>query len=231
MTEQNQVGKVYDWLFGALKKNPEGLLLVAAGAVLLMRKNAVRAATAAESAGTRQTHVGAERGDSNFSGIMDKAERGAASVASFASNYAEKTRHAASEGTARITRQAQVAYEGGLHRVLESQPLIVPLAGLAAGAVVAALLPESDFEKQALGPAGEQITEGAFRVGDQLKETASKAAGTLKTAVVEHSLDPAGLKSIATEVTDVIRDSMSDIADRGELHSDASTHNDERDRG
>ena len=31
-------GNTSDWLLGAMKKNPEGLLLLAAGAVLLMRK-------------------------------------------------------------------------------------------------------------------------------------------------------------------------------------------------
>jgi hypothetical protein len=121
--------------------------------------------------------------------------------------------------------QTEATYAAGLNRVLDGQPLIVPLAGLAAGAAVAALFPSTGFERQALGPLGEQITEGASQVGSRLKKTAFKAAGTLKDAVDEHGLDPEGLKNIATEVTDVIRDGMpggnaSELAPNGSESAD-----------
>lgn len=40
MSARTQAGTINDWLWGALRQNPEGLLLLAAGAVLLMRKSA-----------------------------------------------------------------------------------------------------------------------------------------------------------------------------------------------
>ena len=38
MTQQSGA-RISDWLLGSARKNPEGLLLLAAGAVLLMRKS------------------------------------------------------------------------------------------------------------------------------------------------------------------------------------------------
>lgn len=206
MNVRTQVAKVSDGLWDAIRHNPEGLLLLAAGGVLLMRKSAA----SRTAIGERVTHAddADSRSRANQSGPLDRAGSAVESVGAFTSNYAHEAGRAVSEGSAYIMRQAQTTFHTGLDRVLHDQPLMVALGGLAAGAVVAAVLPGSNFEKQTLGPLGEQISEEASRVGDQLKETASKAAGTLNAAVQEHSLDPEGLKKIASEVTEVIRDSM-----------------------
>jgi hypothetical protein len=203
MNERTQTANVSNWLWGAMSRNPEGLLLLAAGGVLLMRKGAPsRTETGVE----RATHAyDADRrsGADQFS-LVDRAGSAAESIGAFTSNYAQEARRTASEGL----HQAQTTFQTGLDRVLHDQPLMVALGGLAAGAVVAAVLPGSNFEKQTLGPLREQINEEALRVGDRLKETASKAAGTLKTAVQEQSLGSDGLKKTASDVTEVIRDSM-----------------------
>lgn len=206
MNERTQVGKVSDWLWGTMRENPEGLLLLAAGGVLLMRKTA----SSGSGSGNRTAHAHAAgiKSEANQSSLLDRAGSAAESIGTVASNYAHDARRTASEGSAYVMHQAQTTFQTGLDRVLHDQPLMIALGGLAAGAAVAAIFPGSNFEKQTLGPLGEQITEEASRVGDQLKETASKAAGTLKTAVQEHSLNPEGLKKIASEVTEVIRDSM-----------------------
>jgi len=203
MNERTRVANVSDWLWSAMSHNPEALLLLAAGGVLLMRKGAPsRTETGVE----RATHAyDADRrsGADQFS-LVDRAGSAAESIGAFTSNYAQEARRTASEGL----HQAQTTFQTGLDRVLHDQPLMVALGGLAAGAVVAAVLPGSNFEKQTLGPLREQINEEALRVGDRLKETASKAAGTLKTAVQEQSLGSDGLKKTASDVTEVIRDSM-----------------------
>jgi len=203
MNERTQTANVSNWLWGAMSRNPEGLLLLAAGGVLLMRKGAPsRTETGVE----RATHAyDADRrsGADQFS-LVDRAGSAAESIGAFTSNYAQEARRTASEGL----HQAQTTFHTGLDRVLHDQPLMVALGGLAAGAVVAAVLPGSNFERHTLGPLGERINEEAVRVGDQLKETASKAAGTLKTAVQEQGLGPEGLKKTASDVTEVIRDSM-----------------------
>jgi hypothetical protein len=208
MNERTRLAKVSDGLWRAIKDNPEGLLLLAAGGVLLMRKSAPLGTRM----GNRVTHAYDPNGSGRISrsGLLDQAETAAESIGALTSNYAREAGRTASEGSAYVMRQAHT----GLDRVLQEQPLTVALAGLAAGAAVAAVLPGSDCEKQTLGPLAEQISDEASRVGNQFKETASKAAGTLKTAVQEHSLDPEGLKKVASEVTGVIRDNLPGESER-----------------
>jgi hypothetical protein len=206
MNERSQLGKAGGGLWGAIRDNPEGLLLLAAGGILLMRKSI----PSSIGAGKRVAHAHDGDRGSKTPDLTDQVASAAESIGAFTSNYAREAGRTASEGSAYVVRQAQT----GLDRVLHDQPLIVALAGLAAGAAVAAVLPSSDFEKQTLGPLGEQISDEAARVGDQFKDTASKAAGTLKAAVHEHGLDPDGLKKIASEVTGVIRDSVAGESQR-----------------
>jgi hypothetical protein len=205
MKAQTSVGKVNQWLWGAVSENPEGLLLLAAGAVLLMRRSAGPKGSVV--AGERDTleHPSENERENGLSHVLESAASAASTASRYSQDALRKTRGTADPFVA----QTEATYIAGLNRVLKDQPLIVPLAGLAAGAAVAALLPKTDFEKQTLGPVGEQITEGASQVGRQVKETAFKAAGTLKDGVDEHGLDPEGLKNIATEVAGVIRGGMS----------------------
>ncbi len=55
---------------------------------------------------------------------------------------------------------------------LSDAPMIALAGGLAAGALIAALLPRTDREKQLLGPVGEKLTDGARAAVD-----AAKSAG------------------------------------------------------
>jgi hypothetical protein len=112
------------------------------------------------------------------------------------------------EQSERVMQNAQSAVQGTLERVLKDQPLMVALAGLAAGVVVAAAFPATDFEKETLGPVGEQVSDAASRVGDQLKEAALNAKDTLKSAVEERGLNADGLKDVATEVAQAFGSTM-----------------------
>lgn len=226
MKAQTPVGKLNHWLWGTVSENPEGLLLLAAGAVLLMRRNARPKGTGLAS--ERDALGNADGKDGGFD--LSRVVESAASAGSIASNYTEDALRKTRGSAARFMAQTEAAYDAGLNRVLDGQPLIVPLAGLAAGAAVAALFPSTGFEKQALGSVGEQITEGASQVGSQLQETAFKAAGTLKDGVDEHGLNPEGLKNIATEVADVIRGGMPGGV-TSELAPDRSESNRTADRG
>jgi hypothetical protein len=204
---RTQLSQASEWLRTAVVNNPEGLLLLAAGGVLLMRRSGAVGGSVGFPRGT------GERSGRTSESLLDQAASVSESIASSTSDYARAARRAASDGSARILRQAQNTFESGVDRALRDQPLLVALSGLAAGVAVAAVLPPSNLEQQALGPLSEQITEEASRVGDQLRKTASKAAGTLKTAVQENSLDPDGLKKTVSEVTEVVRDGI-----KGETH-------------
>jgi hypothetical protein len=202
MIERTQLSKASEWFRSAVANNPEGLLLLAAGSVLLMRRSGA-------GGGSLGVPKGAEaRSARDADSLLDQAGSVTESIASSASDYARSVRRAAGDGSARIMRQAQSTFDSGLERALRDQPLLVALGGIAAGAAIAAVLPPSNLEQQALAPLGEQISEEASRVGDQLRKTASKAADTLRTAVQENSLDPDGLKKTVSEVTEVVREGI-----------------------
>jgi hypothetical protein len=105
--------------------------------------------------------------------------------------------------------QAQSAIQQTFGRVLNEQPLAIAVAGIAAGAAIASVFPASDFEKETLGPIGDQVSEAAVRVGEQLKEATATAGQTLKGAAEQRGLNAGGLKEVASEVADAFSSSMS----------------------
>ncbi|HEX3342457.1 MAG TPA: hypothetical protein VHT68_25155 [Pseudolabrys sp.] len=216
-----------EWILKTIKRNPEALLLLAAGAVLMMRTNvpqSIRAASMDAAYGTTPDAAG--RSASAFAEtVTDTARRTmdtAASYASTASETARQTMDAAKsyassagefagearrkvgEQSDRVVRQTRSMAEG----VLQNQPLAIVMAGLAAGAALAAALPPTELEKETLGPMGDQMSKAAERVGDQLKQASMKAGERLKSAAEERGLHAQGLKDVASEVADTFKTSM-----------------------
>lgn len=228
-------GNTGDWLLGAVKKNPEGLLLLAAGAVLLMRKAGGMGLTNA--IGQRSGHSGhgsfakAATGAKEYAAdVAERAKQTVESVASSASEYADQARRTVSRQSERVMDQAQATFQSTqstfqstMNRVLQDQPLVVALAGMAAGAAVAAAFPTTDFEKETLGPLGEQVSDAANRVGEQLKEATVKAGEKLKNVVDEKGLNSSGLKDVASEVAGAFSGSMTGTSGNGGSDKAAQT--------
>jgi hypothetical protein len=217
-----------DWLFRSIKRNPEGLLLVAAGAALLMR-------TAGASKPTPTASDGAESFERSASDISEAAKRTTdsvsdsmsnmaaaqakgktsdyvSSVSEFASQASDRARSAArtaGDKAADMARQTTSTAQGYASRVLQEQPLVVAVAGLAAGAALAATFPGTQIEKETLGPIGEQVGDAAQRVGGQLKEATAAAGETVKNAARERGLSQEGLKEVATEAAETFSSRMS----------------------
>ena len=198
-----------EWMLNAIKRNPEGLLLLAAGAVLMLRTGA-RASGAAQSMAAAygqkpETYSGAVR--KTFDAAVDAAQQtvnAASSYASAASDYADKARRTFGEQSERISRQTQSAASS----ILQNQPLAIVMAGIAAGAAIAAVFPPTDLERDTLGPIGDEMSKAAERLGDQLKEATTKAGETLKTAADQRGLNTEGLKEVAGEVVDTFKSSI-----------------------
>jgi hypothetical protein len=93
--------------------------------------------------------------------------------------------------------------------MLRDQPLAVAVAGLAAGAIVAAAFPTTDIEGRTLGGAREALTDAASRAGDAVMGAAGKAGEHLKTAAQERGFTAEGLKDLAGEVADTFTDAVS----------------------
>jgi hypothetical protein len=219
-----------------IRNNPEGLLLLAAGCALLMRSGSRqherqpyrmgdgmearryggdwteqnrswaeqkrdettdRMAQTAESA----RHYGAD--------LAGRASEATSSFASSVSDYAAGTGRTIAEGSTRMARQAQSGVQDSADRLIEDQPLAVPLIGLAAGAALAAIFPASNIEKRTLGPAGERMTDAAEDAGRKLRKAAGKAEQRLEEAADEHGLNKEGLKEVAGEAADAFSSTFS----------------------
>jgi len=208
--ETTSQGTASDWLVGAFKKHPEGLLLLAAGAVLMMRQGPVQALT-----GNAVSRVAEAAADArNYAAdAADRTLRSAGSMASSASDYASQATTKVGEQSGRAIQQAQSTLQAGISRVLREQPLMVAVAGMAAGAAIASAFSATDFEKETLGPIGDQVSEAASRVGEQLKEATATAGETLKKAADQRGLNVDGLKDVASEVAGAFTGSMSGKGD------------------
>jgi hypothetical protein len=114
-----------------------------------------------------------------------------------------------------VFEQARSTAQSTLDRVIQDQPLLVAVAGLAAGAAVAAAFPATEIEKQTLGPVGEQVSEAAERVGEQLKEATGKAGEKLKDAAEQRGLNAEGMKEVAKEVAEAFTGSMGGSSQQG----------------
>jgi uncharacterized phage infection (PIP) family protein YhgE len=210
-------------LLGAAKKNPEGLLLLAAGACLLLRNSGTSAGLQrgqAPRSSERSTLGNAANSAREFANdatnrakdavdaVTERTKGAADAVTSSASEYASETARTIGEQSERMARQAQSTLRSTVNRILKEQPLAIAAAGIAAGAVVAAAFPATEFEREHLGPYGDQLSDAAQRVGGQFKEATAKAGETLKTAAEDRGLTTEGLKEVASEVADAFGDSM-----------------------
>jgi hypothetical protein len=217
-----------EWLMGTIRRNPEGLLLLAAGCALLMRSgssgSAMRASQSRsfESDGPRRSERSSfgdgisratESASDYASGLKDRVTDAASSYASTVSNYANEARSTLADQSERISRQAQSTFQGGMNRVLREQPLAVAVLGVAAGAAVAAVFPSTEVENRALGSAREALSEAAGKAGENLMEAAGAAGEHLKAVAEEKGLNPEGLKDMAREVAGAFAGSVAGKSD------------------
>jgi hypothetical protein len=112
-----------------------------------------------------------------------------------------------------LTRQAQSTLESDLNRVLREQPLAVIMAGLAAGAAVAAVFPTTEIEDRTLGSAGKSLRQAAGKAAERVKDAAGQAGERLKSVAEERGLTTEGLKEVASELTATFTSAVSGKAD------------------
>ena len=129
------------------------------------------------------------------------------------SEFAQDTRRTVSERSSRLGRQAQSTLQDGVERVLRDQPLAVAVAGLAAGAAVAALFPSTEVEGRTLGGAREALTGAAGKAGEMVMDAAEKAKERLQSAAEERGFSAAGLQGLAGEVAQTFTGAVSGKSD------------------
>ncbi len=143
----------------------------------------------------------AETAKDYASDVTDRVSETASSYASAASSYAD-------EGRRRMSSHASTIQSSAAH-MLREQPLTVAVLGLAAGAAIAALLPSTEIEERALGPARDALADAAGRARDNLTEAAGEAGERLKQTAAERGLNPEGLKEMARDVAQTFTSKVS----------------------
>jgi hypothetical protein len=104
----------------------------------------------------------------------------------------------------RMAKQAQ----GAIERISREQPLAVAIAGLAAGAAIAAAFPTTRIERETLGEAGRTLSNAASNAGERLSKAASAAGDRLKEAAEEKGLNREGIKEVASSVAEAVEKSV-----------------------
>jgi hypothetical protein len=234
-----------DWLISSVKKNPEGLLLLAGGCALLLRAGGSKTddrsnryqgysagpqAGLAGEPGMRMERQGQSQMSEGIARAADSAREYASNAgkmvsettgryASAAGEYADGARRTIVDQSQRMTRLTQSTVE----RVVREQPWAVAIAGLATGAAVAAAFPATRMERETLGVAGKGLSEAANAAGERLSEAASVAGERLMDVAEQKGLNTQGLKDVARDVAGTFGKSFG--GDRQDESGNASKQN------
>ena len=108
----------------------------------------------------------------------ESAREGASAAREKATEAYGKGREAAARGV-QSSKQAASKAAARTGDAIDKNPLAVVLGGLAVGAIVGALLPRTEREKQALGPTGKKINEKAKAVAQAAKDAGKEKVDSL----------------------------------------------------
>ena len=93
-------------------------------------------------------------------------------------------------------------------RLVREQPLAVALAGLAAGAAIAAIFPSTRVESRTFGGARDALAQAASKAGENLADATAQAGERLVSAATQRGLSSDGLKNLAGEVAESFTSAM-----------------------
>ena len=189
-----------DMVMETIKRNPIPAAMAGAGLALLWmnksdgngngngrRYEAGRYSNAYGYGTTAYPYQGSQQGG----GIGDKAGDAASAVGSKVGDAASAVGETAGQVTGEvIDRGQQAAHEVGwrVERFMQASPLAVGAIAIGAGALVGALVPETEKEREMLGDASREVT-GAVR--DTVSEATTKAEQKVDEA--ERSMSTGGV--------------------------------------
>ena len=110
--------------------------------------------------------------------------------------------------TARMSARARSSMQDGLGRMVKEQPFAVAALGIAVGAAVAAFLPPTQAEQDALRPFGEAAANAVNSGVNQIKDAVSATGDQLKDAAQRRGLNAEGIKDMAREATQTFTDKL-----------------------
>jgi hypothetical protein len=205
-----------EWLIGTAKRNPEALLVLAAGCALLLRSSgsfygAGYSSGFDASGSSRSSHMPPKTEEpAGIGGDMkDRIADASASVAQHGRDVARTV----STQTSQIAGQAQSMLSNGFGQLLREQPLALVAAGLAAGAAVAALLPATELEERALGGARDAISDMAATAAENLVEAAKDTGQKVTQQATDRAAEQ--FKEVAKDAVAEIAQTVSGVMETG----------------
>jgi hypothetical protein len=140
----------------------------------------------------------------NASALSERAAGYASDVSNQATDWG---RHVANE-TARMSARAQSSIQDGMGQVIKEQPFAVAALGIAVGAAVAAFLPPTQAEQDALRPLGDAAANAVNSGVNQIKDAVSATGDQLKDAAQRRGLNADGIKDMAREASQAFTDKL-----------------------
>jgi ElaB/YqjD/DUF883 family membrane-anchored ribosome-binding protein len=144
--------------------------------------------------------------------LADRAEHVKDKVSDATSHAGER----ASERAGELKQRAREA-RGGFERMMQDNPLAVAVGAAVVGVALGLLLPETEREREMLGPArdrlGDQVQSTAERVKDATVEAGREIKDTVKEEVSYRAPEVKGtLKDAAATVGQQVKESASRVA-------------------
>jgi hypothetical protein len=151
------------------------------------------------------------------SGGVDQLAQGAHSVAETVQDYSTAVGRQVSESADMARGQAVRAAtqaKDAAKSLINEQPLLCAALGLAVGAAIAAMLPQTETEDQLMGEASDSVKKAVGEVASEQLETVKTAAGNVaeeaKAAAEREGLTPAGAADVARNVGEKIKQVVAD---------------------
>jgi gas vesicle protein len=114
--------------------------------------------------------------------VSDRASEAVHSVSERASHAKESLQHSASRAGQRVRQTGR-----RVQQRFDKDPLLMGAIGIAAGALLGALIPESDKERELMGDARERVLKRAGRFAREKGEQVREVAEHVKDAAVEEA--------------------------------------------
>ena len=179
----SQGSNMIDSLMSTARRRPEALLLLAAGAALMMTKgtarktlhNAAQSVVATSRDARDYVDDLAEQARAAIDPVRDYASRATEYVSEASSNVLSQASDMAEE-----TRRVASSY---LDYYLHEQPIALGIFSLALGAAIGAALPATDVENRTLGAQSDYVVGKAREAAKEQIDQLKAAAGDLSDKV------------------------------------------------
>ncbi len=181
-----------DWLSNSVRERPEAFLLMAAGVALMMTNTRVGLSDL-WSSNRRSASMGSRRSQfassSSTPSMTSRVGESIDELREAAGDYTQRARDYVSETTENLTQQssemiekARSSVQDNISRMLDEQPLVLGAIGLAAGAVLGAMLPETEMENRTLGSARDELAATAKTMAQDKVEALKSMAGDVMSS-------------------------------------------------